>query len=122
MTDHQGDAVTAGDVHPAGGANRGGIDIGDPREPQRATQILSCSYVNSAEDSLVVLERIERVSVQQRRWHVRRSAVARPQNLVGSGNFAPGAGQADGQQGPRLVAAAGIHEAVRRYWGSYDVG
>src|SRR5439155_4152713 len=45
-----------------------------------------------------------------------------PDDLLGPRDVALGAVEADGQQGPRVVAAAGVHDPLSRYRRRDDVG
>src|SRR4029077_11254456 len=99
VTDDLRNAVAAGDVDPAVGADRRRVQLVDPPQPKGAALVFPRLDIEARDDALVVLQRIEGVAVQQGRRYVRRPPTAGPENLVGPGDVALGAVEPDGQQG-----------------------
>ena len=77
--------------------------------------------VDAREDALIVRQKVEPAVVEQRRRNVRRAAKAAPGDLVGAGDVPARAVEANRQQGPLVVAAAGEDHAVGRHRRSDDV-
>src|SRR5262249_58162035 len=89
--------------------------------PKWAALVITRLDIQTCNDSLVVLQRIEGVAVQQRRRNVRRSPLAAPDDLLCLGDVALGAVEANSQQVPRVVAAASVDHPVGRHRRRYNI-
>ena len=80
LADHLRDAIAAGDVDAAGGSDRRRVDVTYRAQANGAALFIACLDIQPRNHSLVVLERVEVIAVQEGRRHVRCSPPPAPQD------------------------------------------